>query len=155
MYPRTFHYHRASSLKEAAVMLSQLGEEAKLLAGGQSLIPLMKLRFANPKHLVDLNFISGTSYIKEENGGLRFGPMTRHAEIEASSQAAKIPIVRDCAAGIADAHWRIACRSRSQRRLGCGADDAANRRTLSGSKGRTNSAARELHQRRVHHRARS
>jgi len=87
-------------------MLSQLGEEAKLLAGGQSLIPLMKLRFANPKHLVDLNFISGTSYIKEENGGLRFGPMTRHAEIEASSQAAKIPIVRDCAAGIADVQVR-------------------------------------------------
>ncbi len=52
-------------------MLLQLGEEAKLLAGGQSLIPLMKLRFASPKHLVDLNFISGTSYIKEENGALR------------------------------------------------------------------------------------
>ncbi len=57
MYPRSFHYHRAGSLKEAATMLSQLGEEAKLLAGGQSLIPLMKLRFANPSHLVDLNFI--------------------------------------------------------------------------------------------------
>jgi carbon-monoxide dehydrogenase medium subunit len=47
MYPRPFHYHRASSLKEAATMLSQLGDDAKLLAGGQSLIPLMKLRFAN------------------------------------------------------------------------------------------------------------
>ncbi len=58
-------------------MLLQLGEEAKLLAGGQSLIPLMKLRFASPKHLVDLNFISGTSYIKEENGALRFGALTR------------------------------------------------------------------------------
>jgi aerobic carbon-monoxide dehydrogenase medium subunit len=106
MYPRPFQYHRASSLKEAAVMLSQLGDDAKLLAGGQSLIPLMKLRFANPKHLVDLNFISGTSYIKEENGALRFGPMTRHAEIEASSDVAKIPILHDCAAGIADVQVR-------------------------------------------------
>jgi aerobic carbon-monoxide dehydrogenase medium subunit len=106
MYPRPFHYHRASSLKEAAAMLSQLGDDAKLLAGGQSLIPLMKLRFANPKHLVDLNFILGTSYIKEENGALRFGPMTRHAEIEASSDVAKIPILHDCAAGIADVQVR-------------------------------------------------
>src|SRR5205814_9965954 len=96
MYPRAFHYHRAASLKEAAVMLSQLGEEAKLLAGGQSLIPLMKLRFANPKHLVDLNFISGTSYIKEENGGLRFGPLTRHAAIGSASQAAQSPTRRRC-----------------------------------------------------------
>ena len=87
-------------------MLSQLGESAKLLAGGQSLIPLMKLRFANPNHLVDLNFISGTSYIKEEKGGLRFGAMTRHAEIEASNLAARIPIIHDCAAGIADVQVR-------------------------------------------------
>ncbi len=106
MYPRAFHYHRAGSLKEAVTMLSQLGDEAKLLAGGQSLIPLMKLRFANPQHLVDLNFISGTSYIKEENGGLRFGALTRHAEIENSAMAAKIPIIHDCAAGIADVQVR-------------------------------------------------
>ncbi len=106
MYPRAFHYHRAGSLKEAVTMLAQLGEEAKLLAGGQSLIPLMKLRFANPQHLVDLNFISGTSYIKEENSALRFGALTRHAEIEASPAATKIPILHDCAAGIADVQVR-------------------------------------------------
>ncbi len=82
-------------------MLIQLGEEAKLLAGGQSLIPLMKLRFANPQHLVDLNFIPGTSYVKEENGALQFGALTRHAELENSATAAKIPIIHDCAAGIA------------------------------------------------------
>ena len=87
-------------------MLSQLGDEAKLLAGGQSLIPLMKLRFASPKHLVDLNFISGTSYIKEEDGALRFGALTRHAEVESSASAAKIPILHDCAAGIADVQVR-------------------------------------------------
>lgn len=87
-------------------MLSQLGEEAKLLAGGQSLIPLMKLRFASPRHLVDLNFVSGVSYIKESKGSLRLGALTRHAEIEHSGIAAKIPIIHDCAAGIADVQVR-------------------------------------------------
>jgi carbon-monoxide dehydrogenase medium subunit len=87
-------------------MLSQLGEDAKLLAGGQSLIPLMKLRFANPKHLVDLNFVPGTSYIKEVKSTLRFGPLTRHSDIESSASAAKIPILHDCAAGIADVQIR-------------------------------------------------
>jgi carbon-monoxide dehydrogenase medium subunit len=106
MYPRAFHYHRAGSLKEAATMLGQLGDSAKLLAGGQSLIPLMKLRFANPDHLVDLNFIPGLTYIKEDDGTLRFGALTRHAEIAGSAGAAKIPILHDCAAGIADVQVR-------------------------------------------------
>jgi aerobic carbon-monoxide dehydrogenase medium subunit len=106
MYPRAFHYHRAASLKEAATMLSQLGEDAKLLAGGQSLIPLMKLRFANPSHLVDLNFIPGTSYIKGERGSVHFGALTRHSEIENSDIAARVPILHDCAAGIADTQIR-------------------------------------------------
>ena len=87
-------------------MLAQLGDDAKLLAGGQSLIPLMKLRFANPDHLVDLNFISGTSYVKEDDGAIRFGALTRHAEIEASAAVRKIPILHDCAAGIADVQVR-------------------------------------------------
>ncbi len=87
-------------------MLGQLGEGAKLLAGGQSLIPLLKLRFANPEHLVDLNFIPGTSFIKEEGGALHFGAMTRHAEIEHSALAKKIPVLHDCAAGIADVQVR-------------------------------------------------
>jgi len=87
-------------------MLSQLGDDAKLLAGGQSLIPLMKLRFANPSHLVDLNFIPGASYIKEEGGSVRFGALTRHAEIEKSGAAARVPILHDCAAGIADTQIR-------------------------------------------------
>src|SRR5262249_23626275 len=106
MYPRSFHYHRASSLPEAAKMLSQLGEEAKLLAGGQSLIPLMKLRFASPQHLIDLNFIPSTSYVEEKYDSLVFGAMTRHAEIENSAVAARTPILHDCAAGIADVQIR-------------------------------------------------
>lgn len=87
-------------------MLSQLGDDAKLLAGGQSLIPLMKLRFANPSHLVDLNFIPGAAYIKEEGASVRFGALTRHAEIEKSGIAARVPILHDCAAGIADTQIR-------------------------------------------------
>src|SRR6201997_4757373 len=106
MYPRPFHYHRAGSLPEAATMLSQLGEDAKLLAGGQSLIPLMKLRFANPTHLVDLNFVPETTYIKKDNGLLHFGALTRHAEIEKSGIAGTVPILHDCAAGIADVQIR-------------------------------------------------
>jgi carbon-monoxide dehydrogenase medium subunit len=106
MYPRSFHYHRASSLAEAATMLSQLGDDAKFLAGGQSLIPLMKLRFANPRHLVDLNFVPGASYIKNEAGKLRLGALTRHSAIEWSGEARRIPILHDCAAGIADVQVR-------------------------------------------------
>ncbi len=106
MFPRSFMYPRASSLREAATMLGQLGGEGRALAGGQSLIPLMKLRFANPAHLVDLNFIQDTSYIRVEGDVLRFGPMTRHAEIENSETVMRVPIVHDCAAGIADVQVR-------------------------------------------------
>jgi carbon-monoxide dehydrogenase medium subunit len=105
MYPRSFRYHRAGSLQEAVSMLGQLGGGAKFLAGGQSLIPLLKLRFANPEHLVDLNFIPDTSFIRD-SGALHFGAMTRHAEIEQSALARKIPVLHDCAAGIADVQVR-------------------------------------------------
>lgn len=87
-------------------MLSQIGDDAKLLAGGQSLIPLMKLRLANPSHLVDLNFVPQAAYIKEESGTLRFGALTRHSAIEKSSVAPRVPIIHDCAAGIADVQIR-------------------------------------------------
>ncbi|MBI3667713.1 MAG: xanthine dehydrogenase family protein subunit M [Acidobacteria bacterium] len=106
MYPPPFRYHRAGSLKEAVALLAELGEEAKVLAGGQSLIPLMKLRLASPAHLVDLNFAPGLSYIRPENGEIRFGAMTRHAEIEYSEVVARIPILHDCASGIADVQVR-------------------------------------------------
>ena len=106
MYPRTFTYHRATSLQDAVGLLFQLGAEAKLLAGGQSLIPLMKLRFASPAHLVDLNFVGAISDIREDNGFLRLGALARHADIEDSPAVAKIPILHDCAAGIADVQVR-------------------------------------------------
>src|SRR6185437_4713356 len=106
MFPRAFHYHRAGSLKEAATLLAQLGPEAKLLTGGQSLVPLMKLRFASPPHLVDLNFVPGAAYVRQDGGGLRIGALTSHADIEDSHAAAVIPILHDCAAGIADVQIR-------------------------------------------------
>lgn len=106
MYPRAFRYYRAESLSSAVEILSDLGEDARLLAGGQSLIPLMKLRLASPGHLVDLGFIPGLSYVREEKGRLLFGPMTRHAEIEDSALVRKVPILHDCAAGIADVQVR-------------------------------------------------
>ena len=106
MYPRPFHYRRAGSFEEAAAMLSQIGEGGKVLAGGQSLIPLMKLRLASPSHLVDVSFVTGGSYIKEDKDRLRFGALTHHAEIEASPLSRKIPMLHDCAAGIADIQVR-------------------------------------------------
>ncbi|MBZ5509637.1 MAG: xanthine dehydrogenase family protein subunit M [Acidobacteriia bacterium] len=106
MYPHAFRYHRAASLEEAASMIAELGEDAKLLAGGQSLIPLMKLRLSSPSHLVDLNFVPGVSYIHRANGDLRLGAMARHADLAASAAVRAIPLLHDCAAGIADVQVR-------------------------------------------------
>lgn len=106
MYPRAFQYHRAGSLPEAVSLLSELGPEAKLLAGGQSLIPLMKLRLAAPAHLIDLNYVPGLAYVRTGEGKIRFGALTLHAEIEDSPQARRIPILFDCASGIADVQVR-------------------------------------------------
>jgi len=106
VYPSAFRYHRAGSLREAVSLLSELGEDARALAGGQSLIPLMKLRLARPAALVDLNFISGISHIRRNESGIFVGTLARHAEIAASEIAGTIPILHDCAAGIADAQVR-------------------------------------------------
>jgi carbon-monoxide dehydrogenase medium subunit len=106
VYAHPFSYHRAATLLEASKLLQQLGDEARLIAGGQSLIPLMKMRMARPNALVDINFIPGLSEIRSGDGQLRFGALARHADIEASEAALSIPIVHDCAAGIADVQVR-------------------------------------------------
>ncbi len=106
MYSHPFSYHRAGSLQQAVQLLQQLGEEARLIAGGQSLIPLMKMRLARPAALVDINGIPGLSGIERHNGEIRFGALARHADIEASAIASAIPILHDCAAGIADVQVR-------------------------------------------------
>jgi aerobic carbon-monoxide dehydrogenase medium subunit len=105
VYPHPFSYHRASSIQEASKLLQQLGEDARLIAGGQSLIPLMKMRLARPSALIDLNFIPGLNKIERHNGELHFGALARHSEVEESSAVA-IPIIHDCAAGIADVQVR-------------------------------------------------
>lgn len=106
MYPHSFRYHRADSLPSAIQLLRELGEEARLIAGGQSLIPLMKMRLARPAALIDINHIPGIAGIERRGGELRFGALARHAEIEHSAAASAIPIVHDCAAGIADVQVR-------------------------------------------------
>src|SRR5260370_42712480 len=106
VYPHPFHYHRATSVEQAAALLSQLGGEARLLAGGQSLIPLMKMRLARPSDLVDINFLPGLAGVQERSGELHFRALARHSDIEASEVAARIPIIHDCAAGIADVQVR-------------------------------------------------
>lgn len=106
MYPAPFSYHRAATLAEASKLLEQLGEEARPLAGGQSLIPLMKMRLAKPAALVDINRVPALRGIAQRNGEICFGALARHADIENSEIAATIPILHDCAAGIADVQVR-------------------------------------------------
>jgi carbon-monoxide dehydrogenase medium subunit len=106
VYAHPFSYHRAASLEEAVKLLQHLGEDARLIAGGQSLIPLMKMRLARPSALIDLNFLKDLGGIQRHNGELRFGAMARHTDIENSGAVAAIPILHDCAAGIADVQVR-------------------------------------------------
>jgi carbon-monoxide dehydrogenase medium subunit len=106
VYAHPFSYHRAQSIGEAIKLLHQLGEESRVIAGGQSLIPLMKMRLARPTALIDINFIPGLSEIKNHNGEVRFGALARHSDIETSEHVAAIPILHDCAGGIADVQVR-------------------------------------------------
>src|SRR2546423_11698133 len=82
--PAAFDYHSAKSVDEAIALLQQYGDDAKVLAGGHSLIPPMKLRLAQPAHLVDLGKISGLSYIREESGAVAAGAMTTYTSNEHS-----------------------------------------------------------------------
>ena len=84
MYPARFEYSAATTLDEALSSLDRFGEEGKVLAGGQSLIPLMKLRFAAPGALIDINRVEGLDGLSEEGGELRIGALTRHKDCERS-----------------------------------------------------------------------
>lgn len=107
MIPPAFEYLRPKTIPEAITLLQQHGEDAKILSGGQSLIPMMKLRIARPGYLIDINRISGLSYIKEEGGFLKIGGLTREAELEASPLIrSKYPILIDTAHVIADPQVR-------------------------------------------------
>jgi carbon-monoxide dehydrogenase medium subunit len=107
MIPPSFEYLRPNTIPEAIAMLQQHGDTAKVLSGGQSLIPMMKLRLARPAILIDINRISGLSHIKEEDGFLKIGGLTREAELEASPLVrSKYPVLADTTHVIADPQVR-------------------------------------------------
>jgi carbon-monoxide dehydrogenase medium subunit len=102
MYPAAFEYHTPGSVQEALGLLGKL-DDAKILAGGHSLVPMMKLRLAQPKHLIDLRKVPGLSGIKEEGGTIVIGAMTTHWEVESSKLLqAKCPVLSDTAKIIGD-----------------------------------------------------
>jgi aerobic carbon-monoxide dehydrogenase medium subunit len=103
MIPAAFEYHRPSTLQDAVALLGRLGKDAKVLAGGQSLIPLMKLRLVSPRHVVDLNRITGLGSIAERDGVLVIGALVRESELEASDVVRRrFPILADACRVIAD-----------------------------------------------------
>ena len=106
MYPAPFEWHRASSFKDASDTLLALGPDAKLIAGGQTLIPMMKLRLLRPVDLVDISRVSSAAEIEVMNEELRIGAMARHYAVGISPAANHYPLLRDCALGIADPQVR-------------------------------------------------
>ena len=103
MIPPAFDYHAPASLPEAIALLSRLGDSAKVLSGGQSLLPLLKLRLGSAEHLVDIGRIPGLEYVREEGGFLRIGGRTRESVLERSDVIReRYPILLDTARVIAD-----------------------------------------------------
>jgi carbon-monoxide dehydrogenase medium subunit len=107
MYPATFEYHAPASVQDALGLLGRYKDDAKVLAGGHSLVPMMKLRLAQPKHLIDLRKVSGLSGIREEGGAIVIGAMTTHWQMESSSVLkSKCPILAEAASVIGDPQVR-------------------------------------------------
>jgi aerobic carbon-monoxide dehydrogenase medium subunit len=101
--PAPFEYERATSVEGAIASLQRLGSEARIIAGGHSLLPMMKLRLANPEHLIDINDLSELSYIREQDGEIRIGALTRHVDLLKSELLAqRFPLFRDAETVIAD-----------------------------------------------------
>jgi carbon-monoxide dehydrogenase medium subunit len=101
--PAAFEYERATSVEGAIASLERLGPEARIIAGGHSLLPMMKLRLANPEHLIDINDLEELSYIREEPGEIRIGALTRHVDLLGSDVLARhLPVFRDAEQVIAD-----------------------------------------------------
>ena len=103
MIPARFQYVAPATLDEAIALLAQHQSDAKILAGGQSLIPLMKLRLASPALLIDINRVEGLSYIRQDNGTLRIGALTRESDVDTYALIKeRYPILADTAAVVAD-----------------------------------------------------
>jgi carbon-monoxide dehydrogenase medium subunit len=107
MYPATFEYHRPGTVEEAVRLLASHKDDAKLLAGGHSLIPLMKLRLASPKHVVDIRRIGGLVGVREEGSTIVIGALTTHYAVESNAALkAKCPILTEAGAMIGDPQVR-------------------------------------------------
>lgn len=102
MIPANFTYHKATSIKDAIALAQSLGEEAKYMSGGHSLLPMMKLRFATPEHIIDISKIEGLSYIKEDGDLLKIGAMTTQTELEHN------PLLKERYPIFGDAVWLTA-----------------------------------------------
>jgi len=101
--PAAFDYERATSVDGVIASLQKAGPGARVIAGGHSLLPMMKLRLANPTHLVDINDLAELSFIREQEGEIRIGALTRHVDLEKSELLARhFPIFRDAETVIAD-----------------------------------------------------
>ena len=101
--PAAFEYERATSVEGAIASLRRLGSGARVIAGGHSLLPMMKLRLASPEHLIDINDLTDLAYIREEGGEVRIGALTRHVDLLRSELLAEhFPIFRDAETVIAD-----------------------------------------------------
>jgi carbon-monoxide dehydrogenase medium subunit len=107
MIPANFEYHRPATLAEALTLLSTHADDAKLLAGGHSLVPVMKFRLAQPKHLVDISRIRDLRYIREDGNVIAIGAMATHHDIEASDLLkSKLPLLPEAAKVIGDVQVR-------------------------------------------------
>jgi carbon-monoxide dehydrogenase medium subunit len=101
--PAPFEYERATSVDGAIASLVKHDGDARIIAGGHSLLPMMKLRLANPEHLIDINDLTDLSYIRQEGGEIRIGALTRHVELLDSELLAEhMPVFRDAEEVIAD-----------------------------------------------------
>jgi carbon-monoxide dehydrogenase medium subunit len=101
--PAAFEYERATSVEGAIASLQRLGSEARVIAGGHSLLPMMKLRLANPEHLIDINDLKELAYVREADGEIRIGALTRHVDLLKSDVLAdRFPLFRDAENVIAD-----------------------------------------------------
>jgi CO/xanthine dehydrogenase FAD-binding subunit len=97
MKPPPFEYYRATTLEEAIALLSQYGPDAKVLAGGQSLLPMMKFRLARPRVLVDLRWVRDLAYVRQANGRVACGAMARLSSLESAQVQARCPLLAEAA----------------------------------------------------------
>ena len=123
MKPAAFEYHRPRTIDEALVLLSEVGEEGKILAGGQSLVPLMNFRLAQPAHVIDINFIGGLDHVRSENGQIKLACLARQ------SRALEDPLIRQRCPLLTDALAQVGYSQTRNRGTVCGslahADPAA------------------------------